>query len=104
MRAIAVIATAKPEAPVVWSRVVLYLRKKDSIPRREEYYDDKGKLQNVMTLDVIRETSGRLYPIRWQMVSVNKPGHETVLQFIKLTLDRKISNSIFTQENLKQPF
>jgi outer membrane lipoprotein-sorting protein len=99
-----IIATAKPDAPVVWSRVVLYLRKKDSIPRRQEYYDDKGKLQKIMTLDDIRETTGRLYPMRWQMVSVNKPGHKTILQFIKLKLDRRLSNSTFTQDNLREPF
>ncbi|MGB8474024.1 MAG: outer membrane lipoprotein-sorting protein [Candidatus Acidiferrum sp.] len=97
-------ATAKPEAPVVWTRIVLYVRKSDAIPRREEYYDSKGKVQKILTFDEIRKTSGKLYPMRWKMVSATKSGHETVLQFTKLTLDRPISNSIFTQENLRQPF
>jgi outer membrane lipoprotein-sorting protein len=99
-----IIATAKPDAPVVWSRIVLYVRKSDAIPRREEYYDSKRKVQKVLTFDDIRETSGRLYPMRWKMVSVNKSGHETLLQFTRLTLDRPIPNSVFTQENLRQPF
>jgi outer membrane lipoprotein-sorting protein len=99
-----IIATSKPNAPVVWDRIVLYVRKSDAIPRREEYYDDKGKLQKVLSFDEIRETSGRVYPMRWSMVSVNKTGHETVLQFTKLALDQPIPNSIFTQENLRQPF
>lgn len=99
-----IISTAKPNAPVVWDRVVLYVRKSDAIPRREEYLDSKGKVQKVLTLDDILEASGRLYPMRWKMVSLNKPGHETVLQFSKLTLDRPIPNSVFTQENLRRPF
>jgi outer membrane lipoprotein-sorting protein len=99
-----IISTAKPNAPVVWDRIVLYLRKLDAIPRREEYIDSKGTVQKILTLDEIRVTSGRPYPMRWTMVSVNKPGHETVLQFTKLTLDRPIPDSVFTQENLKQPF
>jgi len=99
-----VIASAKPDAPVVWGRIVLLVRKSDAIPRREEYYDGKGKLQKVLTLDEIRETNGRLYPMLWRMVSVNKPGHETLLRFTRLALDHLISNSIFTQENLRQPF
>jgi outer membrane lipoprotein-sorting protein len=99
-----IVATAKPEAPVVWGRVLLFVRKSDSIPRREEYYDSKGKLQKVLTFDEIRPTSGRLYPMLWKMVSVNKPGHETLMRFTKLVLDRPIPNSIFTQENLRQPF
>jgi outer membrane lipoprotein-sorting protein len=99
-----IISTAKPNAPVVWDRIVLYLRKRDSIPRREEYLDSQGKVQKILTFDDIRETNSRPYPMRWTMVSVIKPGHETMLQFSKLTLDRPISNSVFTQENLKQPF
>lgn len=99
-----IVATAKPNAPVVWDRIVLYARKSDAIPRREEYYDSKGKVQKVLTFDDIRAASGRLYPMRWKMVSVNKPGHETLLQFTKLALDQPIPNSIFTQENLRQPF
>jgi outer membrane lipoprotein-sorting protein len=99
-----IIATAKPDAPVVWDRIVLYVRKSDAIPRREEYYDSKGRMQKVLTFDDIRKTSGGVYPMRWKMVSVNKPGHETLLQISNLTLDRPISDSIFTQENLRQPF
>jgi outer membrane lipoprotein-sorting protein len=99
-----ILSRAKPDAPVVWDRIVLYVRKSDAIPRREEYLDSHGKVQKVLTLDDIRETSGRLYPMRWKMVSVNKPGHETTLQFTKLRLDRLIPSSIFTQENLRQPF
>jgi outer membrane lipoprotein-sorting protein len=99
-----IISTAKPDAPVVWDRIVLYVRKSDAIPRREEYYDSKGKMQKVLTFDDIRKTSGKLYPMRWKMVSVNKPGHETLLQIGKLILDRPIPDSIFTQENLRQPF
>jgi outer membrane lipoprotein-sorting protein len=97
-------ATAKPDAPVVWTRIVLYVRKADAIPRREEYVDSKGKVQKILTFEDIRETSGRLYPMRWKMVSVSKSGHETLLQFTKLRLDRPIPNSVFTQENLRQPF
>jgi len=99
-----VLGIAKPDAPVVWSRVVLYLRKQDSIPRREEYYDGKGKLQKVMKLDSIRPVSGRLYPMLWTMISVDKPGHVTTLAYESLTLDRPIPDSVFTRQNLQQPF
>jgi outer membrane lipoprotein-sorting protein len=99
-----IISTAKPNAPVVWDRIVLYVRKLDAIPRREEYIDSRGQVQKVLTLDDIRQTSGRLYPMRWTMVSANKPGHSTMFQFTGLKLDRPIPNSVFTQENLRQPF
>jgi outer membrane lipoprotein-sorting protein len=99
-----IIATAKPEAPVIWTKIVLYARKQDAIPRREEYYDAKGKLQKVMELSDLRPVSGRLYPMLWTMTSVNKPGHTTTLKYDLLTLDRPIPDSVFTLENLRQPF
>jgi outer membrane lipoprotein-sorting protein len=99
-----IVATAKPNAPVVWGRIVLYARKSDAMPRREEYYDDKGRVAKVLTFEEFRQTSGRPYPMLWRMVSVNKPGHETLLRLTRLALDRAIPNSVFTQENLRQPF
>jgi len=99
-----IVATPKPNAPVVWGRLILFVRKQDAIPRREEYYDDRGTLQKVLSFEDIRMTDGRLYPMRWTMTSVTKPGHETVLIYSKLKFDRPISASVFTQENLQQSF
>ncbi len=99
-----VISTPKPNAPVVWGHLVLFVRKQDFLPRREEYYDEKGRLQKVLTFEDFRQMSGRLYPARWKMDSVTKPGHETVLVYGKLIFDRPIPASVFTQENLQQPF
>ncbi len=99
-----ILSTPKPNAPVVWGHLLLLVRKEDALPRREEYYDDKGILQKVLTYEDIRRVDGRLYPMRWKMVSVSKQGHETVLAYGKLKFDRPIAASEFTQENLRQPF
>jgi outer membrane lipoprotein-sorting protein len=99
-----IVATAKPQAAVVWDHLVIYVRKRDALPRREEYYGEKGKLEKVLTFGDIRRAGDRLYPMRWKMVSVNKPGHETVMVFERLRFDMRIPDSVFTQENLRQPF
>jgi outer membrane lipoprotein-sorting protein len=99
-----IVSTPKPNAPVVWGHLVLFVRKQDALPRREEYYDDKGRLQKVLTFEDIWQTDGRLHPMRWKMVSVTKPGHETTLEYRNLKFDRTIRASVFTQENLRQPF
>jgi len=99
-----IISTPKPNAPVVWGHLVLFVGKDDFLPRREEYYDDKGTFQKVLIFEDIRRVDDRLYPMRWKMESVTKPGHETLLVYGKLTFDRSIPSSVFTQENLQQPF
>jgi outer membrane lipoprotein-sorting protein len=99
-----IVSTPKPNAPVVWGHLVLFVRREDSLPRREEYYDEKGVLQKVLTFEDFRRVEDRVYPMRWKMDSVTKPGHETVLVYRTLKFDHPIPGSVFTQENLKQPF
>ena len=98
------VSTPKPDAAVVWGRLVLAVRKSDSLPRREEYYDERGRLQKVLTFDDIRNVGDRNYPMRWRMVSVNKPGNETVFVYKELKFDREIPSRVFTQQNLKRRF
>jgi outer membrane lipoprotein-sorting protein len=99
-----VLATPKPDAAVVWGKLVLAIRKSDSLPRKEEFYDEKGELMKVLTYEDIRRAGGRDYPMRWKMVSVTKPGHETVLVYSDLKFDTRIPDRIFTQQNMKRPF
>lgn len=99
-----VLATPKPDAPVVWGKLMLVIRKSDALPRKEEFYDEKGKLNKVLSYEDIRDAGGRNYPMRWKMVSVTKPGHETVLEYSDLQFDHRIPERIFTQENMKRPF
>lgn len=99
-----IVSTPKPNAPVVWGHLVLLVRREDSLPRREEYYDEKGVLQKVLTFEDFRRVEDRVYPMRWKMDSITKPGHETVLLYRTLKFDHPIPGSVFTQENLKQPF
>lgn len=98
------IATPKPNAPVVWGKLVLLIRKADYLPRREEFYDDRGALQKTLYFDQIRKTGSRNYPMRWRMVSQSKPGHETTLTFSSLEFGRPISADVFTRQNLERHF
>ncbi|MGE5321929.1 MAG: outer membrane lipoprotein-sorting protein [Actinomycetota bacterium] len=97
-------STPKPNAPVVWGHLVVFVRKSNDLPRREEFYDEKGVLQKVLTFEDVRTVDGRVYPMRWKMVSATKPGHETILLYRTLKFDRAIAPSVFTKDNLQQPF
>ncbi|MCP5120761.1 MAG: outer membrane lipoprotein-sorting protein [bacterium] len=98
------VATPKPDAAVVWGKLVLLVRKSDSLPRKQEFYDERGRLQKVMTFEDVRRIGDRYYPMRWRMVPVNKPNHETMLVYTEIAFDRKIPARIFTQQNLKRRF
>lgn len=98
------VATPKPNAPVVWGRLVLLVRKSDFLPRREEFYDEQGALQKTLYFDNIRRAGSRNYPMRWRMLSHNKPGHKTTLTFSSLEFDKPVPANLFTQQNLERHF
>ncbi len=98
------VATPKPNAPVVWGKLVVLVRKSDFLPRRQEYYDEKGTLEKVLSFDEIRRAGSRNYPMHWRMVSVRKPGHETVLAFSSLEFDAVVPAGVFDQRNLERRF
>jgi outer membrane lipoprotein-sorting protein len=84
------VATPKPGAPVVWGRLVVWVRTSDALPRREEYYDEHVALRKTLAFDDIRNAGDRSYPMRWTMTSVAKPNHESVLVFHSIVFDRAI--------------
>jgi outer membrane lipoprotein-sorting protein len=96
------VATPKPDAPVVWGKLVLWIRKADYLPRKEEYYGERGDLRKVLAFDDVRRAGDRDYPMTWTMTSVTKPGHETTLVYDHLEFDRPIPDRVFTQQNLKR--
>jgi len=92
----------KPEAAVVWGRIVAYIRDGDYVPLKYEYYDEKGKLIRVMDLTEIKEMGGRTIPTVWTMVPKTKEGRETVIILNRIEFDVPISDDIFSLSNLER--
>jgi len=93
----------KPDAPVVWGKIVYFIRVSDRMPLKQEYYDERGELIKFMTFSDVRRLGGRTIPTRWTMEPVAKPGHRTVMRIHEITFDRPISVGVFTQANLRNP-
>jgi hypothetical protein len=94
-------ALPKPDAPVVWGRIVYWIRK-DSIPVKQEYYSDRGELTRVMTFTEVRAVGGRSIPTRWEMKPLGKPGNITVITVKDAEFNTPVDNEIFTQRNLQR--
>lgn len=96
-------ATPKPDAAVVWGRVVYWVRVADSMPLRQEYYDDRGGLVRVMTFSDVRSVGGRTLPARWEMRPTAKPGNATAIVLKDARFNQPIDEAVFTQRNLQRP-
>lgn len=96
-------ATPKPDAPVVWGRVLYLVRKRDFMPLRQEYFSERDELVRVMSFSDVRSIGGRVLPTRWEMRPVAKPGNVTTIVLKDAVFDRPVDEAIFTQRNLQKP-
>jgi len=90
----------RPEAPVVWGKLIHRIRA-DGLPLSEEFYDEDGNKVRVMHFEAPREMGGRRIPSRWVMEPLDKPGHRTIMTIEAIKFDVPIAPSIFTRSNLR---
>lgn len=94
--------TPKPNAAVVWGKIVLQIRQADSAPTWQGFYDEDGKLKKELAFSVYKKMSGRLIPTRLVMRSSDKPGAQTTIEYENIVFDAPISADTFSLANLSR--
>jgi outer membrane lipoprotein-sorting protein len=94
--------TPKPEAPVVWGKIVLQIRQADSVPTWQGYFDENGKLVRTLTLSDYKTMGGRLIPTHLVMRSADKPYQHTTIVYNDVAFDVPISEAKFSLPNLNR--
>jgi len=97
-----IILTPKPEAPVVWGRIVAFIDKQEFNQHLVRYYDEDGVLVNTLTLNEIRNIGGRVLPTRLEMVPAENPRQKTVIEYQSLKFDIGIKEDFFSLQNMKR--
>ncbi|MCK9409577.1 MAG: outer membrane lipoprotein-sorting protein [Bacteroidetes bacterium] len=92
----------KPDAPVVWGRILSWIRTEGYLPVRAEYYDESNARVRTMIYSEYKKMGGRMIPAKWMMVNDQKPGHRTTFEFKSVTFDAPISNRIFSFQELEK--
>lgn len=92
----------KPSAPVVWGKLYYFVRKKDTLPAKIEYYDESGKLIRTMTLKDIEKFNDRTIPSEWIMESKTKEGRSTTIKIKSMEFNIKIDPSRFSFRELER--
>ena len=92
----------KPDAAVVWGKILYWVRKDDLIPLKEEFFDERGALVRTMTFSNVRSMGGRAIPTTWEIRPVDKPGSSTTVLVKSAVYDQPVDAEIFTQRNLQK--
>ncbi len=92
-----------PQAPVVWTKVFMWISKEKDFALKSEFYGKNDELINQQFASEIKMMDGRLLPSKMVMEPVQKPGHQTILIIEKIKFnDSSINESMFSQQMMKQ--
>ncbi|WP_273999917.1 outer membrane lipoprotein-sorting protein [Vibrio parahaemolyticus] len=94
-------ATAKPDAPVVWNKVTLWISQSTYLQRKVEFYDEFDERVNVLTTYDVKELGGRKIATRMEMKPVDKPGNKTTFTTHQAQFDFDINDDFFSQQQMK---
>jgi hypothetical protein len=100
-RHLQVTMTPRPEAPVVYTRLVFLLTADDWVPVVAEYYDE-GRLMRTMRWDDVRTIQGRRLPMRMILQPATRPDERTEIRYDQLRFDIPLDGDLFTHRGLRR--
>ena len=96
------VLTPRPEAAVVWGKVVMEVRQADLMPTWANYYGDDGGLRRTVTFGDYKVMGGRLVPATMRVVPTDKPDESTVIRYTSLRFDVRLPPETFTLGALRR--
>lgn len=91
----------KPEAAVVWSKVMVCIDKKEFLELHSRFYDEDGKLMNTMNGYDIKMMHDRVIPTRFEMIPADKKGQRTEMIYKNIQYNKPIEDNFFSVEKMK---
>ncbi|MCY4574947.1 MAG: outer membrane lipoprotein-sorting protein [Gemmatimonadetes bacterium] len=92
--------TPRPEAPVIWGRIVQQIRKRDRMPIWARYFDEDGTLSRTFTFSEFGSLGGRLVPTR-TVIQPADSEERTVVTYLELEFDVGLEADFFSLRNLR---
>jgi hypothetical protein len=92
----------KPDAPVVWGKIIYTIEKVNHIPLEVVYFDEAMVKVRTMIFDDVQLVGNHVLPLRMSVYPHDKPDERTVLHYSKIVFDIPIEASFFSLGNLKR--
>lgn len=102
LNAYKIILIPKPDAPVVWGKIVAYVDDVEYNQLLVYYYDEDDFLINTLSMSKIKEMGGKVIPTLLEMVPSEEPENKTVIEYLNLEFDIAIDETFFSLQNTKR--
>ncbi len=92
---------ARPQAVVVWDRLLVTVRQADLLPVRQAFFDEAGKQVRELWFDELKELGGRVVPLRMRMVPRDPPGEQTEVRVVQMDFSVELTPAFFSMQQLR---
>ena len=92
----------KPDAPVVWGKLVVRVRRSDYQPLATLYYDERLELARTMTFSDVTTLGGRRLPSRMTVVPADEPAERTLVEYDAIDFDPTLEDDLFSLRSLQR--
>ena len=94
--------TPKPNAAVVWGKIVSTINTTHYTEMQDIFYDDRGKRVRIFTYSNVKKFGKYYLPTLWKVKPLNKPYHSTSIRIISAQYDTLIDGQYFERSALKR--
>ncbi len=95
-------ALPKPNAAVVWGKVVMVIDQTTLAPYNARYYDEEGTLVRTIRFDHNSVIDGRSVPLHLYLQPADKPDESTEIDYSAIEFGVPLEASFFSLQNLQQ--
>jgi len=92
----------KPDAPVVWGKLLMTILADTYTPLVERYYDEDMKLARTFTFSDMKMLAGQERPALLRVIPADKPDEYTEFIYEELELNIPLSDAMFSKQSLKR--
>jgi outer membrane lipoprotein-sorting protein len=92
----------KPEAGVVWGKIISWISKEKYLQVKTDYYDEEGELIKSFIGSNEQKMDDRDIFAHWEMIPYNDPGNKTIFDYKEIKFNIKIEESYFSEQNIKR--
>jgi len=91
----------KPEAAVVWGKVVYEIIRPQEVPGKVVYYDEAQVPVREIVFDDVQRVDGRVLPLRMTVQPFDTPQERTIIHYDSIDFDIQLDRGFFSLRNLK---
>lgn len=94
-------ALPKPDAPVVWGKLVYRVNRTPLLPVRISYFDEEMIEVRQLHFDRVQQIGERWIPMRMRIKPLEKD-EQTLLEYLEIEFDQTLSPNLFSVRSLKR--